>query len=39
MFDRALETADATALRTHQWRRVQALARAVTGANAFWTAK
>jgi phenylacetate-CoA ligase len=39
MFDRALETADATALRNHQWRRVQALAHAVTGANAFWTAK
>ncbi len=39
MFDRALETADATALRNHQWRRLQALARAVSGANAFWTAK
>jgi len=39
MFDRALETADATALRNHQWRRVQTLARAVTGANAFWTSR
>jgi phenylacetate-CoA ligase len=39
MFDRALETADATALRNHQWRRVQTLAHAVTSANAFWTAK
>ena len=39
MFDRALEAADAMALRNHQWRRVQALARAVAGANPFWTAR
>jgi len=39
MYDRALETADTTALRQHQWRRVQALADAVVGANPFWTAK
>ena len=39
MFDRALETLDAAALREHQWRRLQMLARAVVGANPFWTAK
>ena len=39
MFDRALETLEAGALREHQWRRVQALARALVGANPFWTAR
>ena len=39
MFERALETLDAAALREHQWRRVQALARALAGANPFWTGK
>jgi len=39
MFERALETLDAAALRAHQWSRVQALARALVGANPFWTAK
>ena len=39
MFDRALETLDAAALREHQWCRVQTLARAVVGANPFWTPK
>jgi phenylacetate-CoA ligase len=39
MFDRALETLGSAALGEHQWRRLQALARAVVGANPFWTAK
>ena len=39
MFDPTLETLEAAALRAHQWRRVQALARAAVGANPFWTAK
>jgi phenylacetate-CoA ligase len=39
MYDRALETLDAARLRAHQLRRVQALVRAVVGANPFWTAK
>ena len=39
MFDRALETLDAAALREHQWRRLQMLVRAVVDSNPFWTAK
>ena len=39
MFDRALETLDAAALRDHQWRRVRALAGEIVGANPFWTAR
>jgi phenylacetate-CoA ligase len=39
MFDRALETLAPEALADRQWRRVQALARAVIGVNPFQTAK
>ena len=39
MFESALETLEPGALREHQWRRVQALARALVGANPFWTAR
>jgi len=39
VFESALETLEPGALREHQWRRVQALARALVGANPFWTAR
>ncbi len=39
MYDRTLETLDADRLRRHQLERLRRLARAVVGANPFWTAK